>query len=48
MNGLYAVFYRKSNGFRKLILAVKDEKIVIVSFNNKPELPKIRFENEKE
>ncbi len=46
-NGRYASYYRKSDGYRKLILEIEDSKIIIVSFMDPPEIPKIRFKNGK-
>ena len=44
-NGRYATYYRKPDGFRKLILDLEDNKIIIVTFMDTPEIPKIRFKN---
>tara|TARA_Y100000310_G_scaffold311401_1_gene357632 strand:+ start:680 stop:1006 length:327 start_codon:yes stop_codon:yes gene_type:complete len=43
-NGRYAVYYRKSDGYRKLILEISDKKITIVTFINVLEIP--RYKNE--
>jgi|SRR3990167_4898006 len=45
-NGRYATYHRKPDGYRKLIFEVQNNKIIIVSFMDTIELPKIRFENE--
>ncbi len=42
-NGRYTPYYRKSNGYRKLILEVEVKKIVVVSFMDPHEVPKIRL-----
>ena len=42
-NGRYASYFRKSDGYRKLILVVEDKKIIIVTFINTPEIPKVRL-----
>lgn len=42
-NGRYAAFYRKSDGFRKLILEVEDNNVTIVTFMNYLEIPKYRI-----
>lgn len=43
-NGRYASYYRKPDGYRKLILDIEDKKIIIVTFTDPPEIPKIRLE----
>ncbi len=43
-NGKYASYHRKSEGYRKLILDITDKKIVIVTFIDVLELPKIILE----
>lgn len=43
INGRYAVYFRKSDGYRKLILEVEDNKIAIVTFIDTPEIPKVRL-----
>lgn len=42
-NGRYALYYRKEDGFRKLIIDIKEEKAVIVTFMDTDEIPKIRI-----
>jgi len=44
-NGRYAIYYRRSDSYRKLILEVEDKKIIIVTFINIPEIPKVKLEN---
>lgn len=41
-NGRYAAFYRRSDGYRKLILSLEKTKTVIVTFMDTPELPKYK------
>lgn len=45
-NGRYAAYYRKSDGYRKLILEAEESKITIVTFMDTLELPKVRLKNE--
>jgi mRNA-degrading endonuclease RelE of RelBE toxin-antitoxin system len=45
-NGRYAAYYRKSDGYRKLILQVEDATIKIVTFMDPPEIPKYKFKND--
>ena len=40
-NGRYAAYYRKSDGFRKLVLDINDKDVIIVTFIDVLELPKI-------
>src|SRR3989338_3611148 len=44
-NSRYSLYYRKDNGYRKLVLEINGSKAVIVTFMDTDELPKIRFEN---
>ena len=46
-NGRYAAFFRKDDGYRKLILEVEEKIITIVSFWDMLEIPKYRLNNEK-
>ena len=39
-NGRYAVYYRRADGYRKLIVAVEKD-VVIVSFVDTQELPRV-------
>jgi mRNA-degrading endonuclease RelE of RelBE toxin-antitoxin system len=45
-NGRYSAHFRRSDGYRRLVLEVEDEKITIVTFTDPPELPKLRLQNE--
>lgn len=47
-NGRYAAYYRKKDGYRKIIVEIRDEKNIIITFIDVLELPKIRIENDKE
>ncbi|MDO8642177.1 MAG: hypothetical protein Q7R76_01120 [Candidatus Woesearchaeota archaeon] len=38
-NGRYAAYYRRNDGYRKLILEKEKNKIVIVSFMDTVEIP---------
>ena len=42
-NGRYAAYYRKKDGYRKIIIEIEGERAVVVSFIDTAELPKIRF-----
>jgi mRNA-degrading endonuclease RelE of RelBE toxin-antitoxin system len=42
-NGRYSVYYRKADGYRHVVLEVEDKKIIIVTFIDTLELPKIRI-----
>ena len=46
-NGRYAPYYRRSGGYRKLIIEVEDRKIIIVSFMDPLEIPRIKLQNGK-
>ena len=39
-NGRYAIYYRKSEGYRKLVIELKNNKVIIVTFIDLTELPK--------
>lgn len=39
-NGRYATYYRKSDGFRKLILDIKDKNLMIITFIDVLEIPR--------
>ncbi len=43
-NGRYSAYYRKEEGYRKLIFDIKTQKTIIVTFIDVPELPKISLE----
>lgn len=32
MNGRYAAYYRKSDGYRKLIIEIRNDKTIVVTF----------------
>jgi hypothetical protein len=40
INGRYGAYYRKSDGFRKLILKIEEKKIIIITFMNMKEILK--------
>jgi len=40
-NGRYAVYYRKSDGYRKLILELKEDKTIVVTFVDMKEIPRM-------
>lgn len=42
-NGRYAPYYRRKDGYRKLIIQVGQSKATIVSFIDTVEIPKIRL-----
>ena len=42
-NGRYAVFYRRVDGYRKIILDIEETKTIIVSFMDTPEIPKYKI-----
>ena len=43
-NGRYAAYYRKEDGYRKLIFDIEEQKVIIVTFLDVKELPKINLE----
>lgn len=45
-NGRYALYYRKSDGYRKLILEIEMNKVTVVTFADPLEIPKIDLKNE--
>ena len=45
-NGRYASYFRKSDGYRKLILEIEDNIIIIVTFIDTPEIPKVKLKND--
>lgn len=45
-NGRCALYFRKADGYRKLIIEVGDSKITIVTFIDNLEIPKKRKQNE--
>ena len=42
-NRRYAAYYRKSDGYRKIILDFETKKAIVVSFMNTPEIPRIKL-----
>ncbi len=42
-NGRYAAYFRKPDGYRKLIIDVEYNKIIIVTFMDTLEIPKVRL-----
>lgn len=42
-NGRYSVYYRRRDGYRKVIVEITNDKTVVVSFMDTPEIPKIRL-----
>jgi hypothetical protein len=45
-NGRYAVYFRKADGYRKLILEMENSLITIVTFVDTQEIPKLKLEND--
>jgi ribosome biogenesis protein Nip4 len=39
-NGRFAVYYRKKDGYRKIIIKIEKQKAKIITFMNNSELPK--------
>ena|SRR3989344_6373220 len=46
-NKRYAAYYRKSDGYRKIVTEVQDKSVVIVTFTDPKEIPKINLQNGK-
>ncbi|MFH1637355.1 MAG: hypothetical protein ABIB71_02945 [Candidatus Woesearchaeota archaeon] len=42
-NARFGAYYRKSDGYRKIIIELEGEKAVVVSFMNTIEIPKIKL-----
>jgi hypothetical protein len=42
-NDRYAAYYRRTDGYRKLIIGKEEKRVVIVSFMDTDEIPKIRI-----
>lgn len=42
-NGRYGVYYRRKEGFRKIIIKIELEQAIIISFMDTAEIPKIRI-----
>ncbi len=43
VNGRYSAYYRKKDGYRKLIISIENNNVIVVSFMDPPEIPKIRL-----
>lgn len=43
-NGRYSAYYRRKDGYRRLMIELEKEKVVIVSFINVDELPRVELE----
>jgi hypothetical protein len=39
-NGRYAVYYRKSDGYRKIIIEIRSDKTIVVTFVDTSEIPR--------
>lgn len=42
-NGYYAAYYRRDKGYRKLIFDIQEKELIIVSFIDTVDLPKINL-----
>ena len=42
-NERYAAYYRKSDGYRKLIIEVRDDKTIVVTFVDLGEIPRYKL-----
>jgi hypothetical protein len=42
-NERYAAYYRKSDGYRKLIIEIRSEKTIVVTFVDMNEIPKYKL-----
>lgn len=42
-NKRYATYYRKSDGYRKLIIELRDDKTIVVTFVDMSEIPKYKL-----
>ena len=42
-NKRYAAYYRKSDGYRKLIIEIRSDKIIVVTFIDMSEIPKYKL-----
>jgi hypothetical protein len=42
-NKRYAAYYRKSDGYRKLIIEIRDSKTIVVTFVDMSEIPKYKL-----
>ena len=39
-NGRYAVYYRKSDGYRKIIIEIRNDKTIVITFVDATEIPR--------
>jgi len=44
-NGNYAAYYRTNEGYRKVIVVIDKDKVIIVTYMDTPEIPRARIEN---
>ena len=42
-NGRYGIYYRLREGYRKLVLEIQEQKVVIVTYMDTDEIPKTRL-----
>lgn len=42
-NGRYAAYYRKSDGYRKLIIEIRNDKTIVITFVDMSEIPKYKL-----
>ncbi len=42
-NERYTAYYRKSDGYRKLIIEIRDDKTIVVTFVDMSEIPKYKL-----
>ena len=42
-NGRYGIYYRLREGYRKLVLEIQEQKVIIVTYMDTDEIPKIRL-----
>ncbi len=42
-NARYAAYYRKSDGYRKLIIEIRDDKTIVVTFIDMNEIPNYKL-----
>lgn len=42
-NERYAAYYRKSDGYRKLIIEIRDDKTIVVTFVEMSEIPRYKI-----
>ncbi len=46
LNGRYAGYYRKPDGYCKLVLELYSNKLTVVTFMDVPEIPRVIIKNE--